>query len=328
MVDKPLLLLGGALPVRERAAKTGGEDRTHKPTRAQQNQRLAPRFVALQRAFESRHTVLRADSAGLTPEEVVVLETAGAVEQFVVAVRNVQGLEWLGEVEQVDIPPDDDFFIVNTKATRTDKTLRGRLFLVFANQQALRQIITLWDMWRNGHKLPLGLAKWGDVFALLRDVRPWGVQERLLETGVLSDWEERSKYQEEVPCEIELWFRADSARRLATRARVAALVIELGGKVVHEAVVEAIGYHALSARVPVAAVRSLFDRSAQDVALVQCEQIQYFRAAGQMGVISGEPKTDDADNVSALPMPVLGKPVVALFDGLPMENHGVPHSSW
>jgi hypothetical protein len=44
------------------------------------------------------------------PEEVFVLETVDTVERFIRAVERLPGMEWLGEIEAEDIPPDDDFF--------------------------------------------------------------------------------------------------------------------------------------------------------------------------------------------------------------------------
>jgi hypothetical protein len=145
-------------------------------------------------------------------------------------VRNIDGLEWLGEIEEEDIPPDDDFFVADREgAPREGKMLRGRAFLIFTNQQALQQLLSLWDTWKAGNALPRGLGKWADVFAQLRDVRPWGVQDRLIETGILDDWRERVAHNNEViPCEIELWFRNDPRRRRSARDRVVGLVDHVG----------------------------------------------------------------------------------------------------
>ncbi len=252
-----------------------------------------------------------------------MLETVGPVEDFIVAVRNVEGLEWLGEIEEEDIPPDDDFFVADKSgAARADKAIRGRVFLVFTNQQALQQILSLWTAWQADKELSWGLKKWGDVFAQLRDVRPWGVRDRLVETGVIEDWREREKHGDEVvPCEIELWFRGDPQRRANARDRVDRLVAAVGGKVVHEATIEEIAYHAVLARLPVTAVRPFFEDAGHDAALVKCEQIQFFRASGQMAGIA----LDDQRHPEPLRAPVapsdLGDPVVALFDGLPLQNH-------
>jgi len=208
-------------------------------------------------------------------------------------------MEWLGEVEKEDIPPDDDFFALNKKKEpQKDKPLRGRLFLVLTNQRALNELLSLWNRWKAGQELPRGQKKWRSIFEQLRDVRPWGVRERLEETGVLEDWKERVNHNAEViPCEIELWFRGDHRRRLAARNRVATIVQNLQGSIVN------------------------IEEAGQDSSLIQCEQIQFFRATGQMaGIILEDERTDDTRAIDT-PSAPLGDPVVALFDGLPLQNH-------
>lgn len=322
MPERPLLILPAPGEPERRGKKTGGGGRPRVPTRERQTERLAPRFTALQQAFDARRAHLRIEAAGLTPEEVIVLETAGPVEDFIVAVRKIDGLEWLGEIEDEDIPPDDDFFVADKEGAQTAKPLRGRVFLVFTNQQALQQVVSLWEAWKAGDALARGLAKWGEVFAQLRDVRPWGVRDRLLETGVLDDWRERVEHNDEVvPCEIELWFRNDPRRRRAARDRVAGLVDGLRGRVLQEAAIEEIAYHAVLARLPVASVRPLLEEAGRDTALIQCEQVQFFRASGQMaGVVVEDTRTEDGAPIEAPPAPI-GEPVVALLDGLPLQNH-------
>ena len=78
---------------------------------------------------------LQMEARDLVPEEVVVLETVGTVGEFIRAVEKVPGMEWLAEVETEGIPPDDDFFaLAGDGEARSDKDLRGRIFLVFTNQ--------------------------------------------------------------------------------------------------------------------------------------------------------------------------------------------------
>src|SRR5262249_47455590 len=56
-------------------------------------------------------------------------------------------------------------------------------------------------------------------------------------------------------------------------------------------------------------------------ALIQCEQIQFFRASGQMaGIVADDVRGKDAGPVPVTPEP-LGAPVVALLDGMPLQNH-------
>ena len=96
---------------------------------------MAPQLTRLQAAFDDRRAKLRSAPAGLVPEEVIVLETVGPVEDFFKAVKRIGGMEWLGEYELEDIPPDDDFFALDSRGTRSpEKPLQGRLFMVFSGQ--------------------------------------------------------------------------------------------------------------------------------------------------------------------------------------------------
>ena len=323
MPERPLLILPTPTEPAKRSKKTGGGGRPHLPSRDRQAERLTPRFTVLQETLDARRARLRTESSGVIPEEVIVLETVGPIDNFIVAVRNIEGLEWLGEVEEDDIPPDDDFFVADRNGTpKAEKMLRGKLFLILSNHQALQQMLSLWNSWRDGRELPWGFGKWSELFSQLRDVRPWGVRDRLYETGVLDDWRERVEHNAElIPCEIELWFRADHRRRRAARDRVASIVQSLQGVVQNEAIIEEIGYHALLAQLPIGSVSPLIAEAGQESSLVQCEQIQFFRASGQMaGIVLEDERTTDAGSIQP-PVTPLGEPVVALFDGLPLQSH-------
>lgn len=264
------------------------------------------------------------DAQGLVPEDVVVLETVGAVEHFVQAVERIPGMEWLAEVEDVDMPPDDDFFVKNTEGERTGRALSGRLFMVFANQAALDQMLSLWRLWKDGQSLEHGRGRWGTLFAQLRDVRRWGVRDRLHETGVLDDWRERVDHGEEVvPCELELWHRGSQTTRELARDRVVALVEEHGGTVLDEVTISEIAYHVILGTLPAESVSALLAGSGDDVDLVQCEQIQFIRACGQM---AATPPDDDGsqdswDEELQTGTEPVKPPTVALLDGLPLQGH-------
>lgn len=323
MAERPLLILPAFGDPRGRAKKNGGPDRTATPTRDRQRVRLAPRFDALQQALDARRIALQTQPAGVVPEEVVVLETVGPVDKFIEVVRATPGLEWLGEVDEEDIPPDEDFFPRDSKnRPKRDKPMRGRIFLVFTNHSGLRQLLALWQAWLAGLSLPAGLTKWGEVFTRLRDVRTWNANDRLAETGALTDWQARvANNQALISCEVELWFRRDPQTRSAARARVAALIAEFGGKVVHDLVLEEIEYHALLAQLPGNKLAGFLNETNRDALFLQCEQVQFFRAAGQMAGIMG--RADQVLDPRPAPamQPVLGDPIVALFDGLPLQNH-------
>lgn len=321
-IARPLLILPeSGEPGRRRDRPRGGPS-SHLPDRKRQTERLVPQFARLVAAFDARRARLSATASGLVPEEVVVLETAGPVDRFFGAVKRIRGMEWLGECELEDIPPNDDFFAVDSRGERRpDKTLRGRLFMVFSDHAALQQMLSLRDHWERGEKLPWGSGAWSELFDQLLQVRTWGVEDRLLDTGVLRDWEERAAHGEEsVPAEIELWYLHDDARRRAAASRVRTLLEGLQGSVIRESTIPEIEYHAILASLPIAEVEGLIRKTALDAELVQCEQIQFLRAAGQMIAVTPEevgPTVEPAEVTSTLS----GPPVVAVLDGLPLQGH-------
>ena len=320
MPERPLLILPSPGQPLVRRKRTSGGGKFHSPSPERQVERLSPRFERLQQAFEERRTRLQMEARDLLPEEVVVLETIGTIDNFIRAVENVPGMEWLAEVENQEIPPDDDFFaLADSGDAQPSKPLRGRIFMVFVDQKALQQMLALWRRWRSQQKLED--RKWKQLFQQLHDVRHWGVQDRLHETGVLDDWRERVEHGEEVvPCEIELWHRQDLAQRRVARNRVSGLVEALGGQIVAESNIEEIAYHALLVRLPVAEIRPLIESFDRQIRLVQCEQIQFFRASGQMS--SSLPDYLQTQDEQALPETrAAGHPVVALLDGLPLQEH-------
>ncbi len=320
MVERPLLILPEPTNA-ERARRGGGGGGPAPLSRTRQRLRLGPKLTALERAFNAKQLRIQATAAGLVPEDVLVLETAGTVDDFFKAASEIRGLEFLAEYDEDDIQPDEDFFV---EKNGVHKEYRGRVYLMFTNFRAFQQLLSLWRTWQSRGKFQHGLAKWRQVFELLRDIRPWSVQDRLEETGVLDDWRDRLEWEREnIPCEIELWFRADEQQRMAASVEVRAQVLELGGEVVSEATVPEIHYHALAVRLPITAVQSLLDEDCRGaVALVQAAQIQFFRASGQM---AGRITVDQTSPLSTLPNEPLPNPatppVVALLDGLPLQSH-------
>ena len=285
MPERPLLVLPRPGQPVERPKRRGFPPNINRPTRERQGERLTPRFEALQQAIESHRTRFQLDAQAIVPEDVVVLETVGAVDRFVQAVERIPGMEWLTEFEDVDMPPDDDFFARTTIGEPSERPLNGRLFMVFTNQDALDQMLSLWQSWQDNRPLPRGLRPWEALFSQLRDVRRWGVQDRLYETGVLDDWREQSEHGEDVvPCEIEIWHRGSQSRRDLARDRVATLVKDQGGRVLNEAAIPEIAYHALLATLPVRHLRALLADDDDDIELLQCEQIQFIRASSLLKI--------------------------------------------
>jgi len=282
------------------------------PTRRRQDERLTPKFDVLQR----QAVALAPTPGAAAPEEVVVLETVGSVSDFIEVVHRLQGMEWLGEWDEDEIAPDADFF--NTKYLT--KAVPTRLYLIMSNQRAMQELISLWNRYKAGHKLAIGLGKWNQLFDHLKDVRVWGVKDRLHETGVWEHWQDALQHagNERIRCEVELWHRAsrDAQARASTSFKQA--LAEQNGIVVQECQLDEIGYHALLIELPRASVEAICNNA--EPQMLKSSEVMFFRPTGQsVSVVPPEPGRDFALAVPEQ-MPT-GDPIVALLDGLPLENH-------
>ncbi|MBF0308060.1 MAG: S8 family peptidase [Magnetococcales bacterium] len=321
MAERPLLILPSPGVPKERNKRKLNLSGKPGLSAQRQAERLSPQFEALHNTFLNKRASLATDVTGIVPEEVLVLETIGSIEYFLDALKKIEGLEWMGEFEKEDIPPDDDFFNTNTHNERTESTLRGRVFLLLANQRAWQELLSLWNRWLNGETMEWGYTSISALFSHLHTIRPWGIQDRLLETGVLADWKERlHQGAESVFCEVELWPRKSPFDRSSAEQRVTDLLTPLHGRILQRSLIPEIGYHALLIEIPIHAVAHIID-TIEEVQLLQCEQIQFIRASGQMmGILDFGETQPDSPVQEEPPFPNL-PPIAALLDGLPLANH-------
>jgi hypothetical protein len=267
-----------------------------------------------------RRARLQADVAGAPPEQVLVLEIAGSVGDFLRAVQRIDGAEWLGEIDEV-LEPDEDFYL---DEDHLDHEIGGQLFLVMTDQRALDQILSLWQRWLDDptERFARGLAPWKHVFAHLKDIRPWDARDRVSGTGIVEDWRDRvSQGQDSVPAEIELWFRSTSDSRQASANRVRDLVETSGGRVLSHAEIDEISYHALLAELPADLIPSIVET--EEARLVRADDVMFFKPTGQ--AISPIPDDEPlpASGIDVAEPAVADEPIVALLDGLPLENHSL-----
>lgn len=325
MAEYPLLILPE--PTRAaRARRFGGGGKIQKPEHDTQADRLAPQFERLQRAMELRHASLQDNPLGIQPEKVLVLETIGSITDFVNAVKRIDGLEWLAEFEQSDIPPEYGF----ADASNEEKPLRGQLFLVMTDQRALNELQRLFEQWKSDRQtsFPYGQTKFRDAFVHLREIRPWGPEDRLRETGLLEDWQDRVETagDETVPFEIELWFRDGATRRGQAESSLSQIVRSLEGEIIQQCLIPEIRYHALLGAMPRNSARRLLDstRSRENVELFRCDDIMFVRPVGQCAVGVPDDLGDAEEVAEAVPddKPTRA-PVVALLDGLPLTQHSL-----
>ncbi|MBJ8344423.1 S8 family serine peptidase [Antrihabitans sp. YC2-6] len=222
-------------------------------------------------------------------------------------------IELLTETES-SAAADDEFEMINTKAA---PVISSTLHAVCLNQKAMHELLGLWRAWKADQKLGHGYAKMRDLFLHLKDVRPWGPQDRLK----LTNWDDHFAGQlpgSKRSVDIELWFRGSTATRTAAEAQVTALVSQAGGAVLNRVINEDIGYHGLKCDLPIEVVEVLARGNLDTIQLVKSANVMYLRVTGQ---VIAQPSSDTAEEASSTAAMPTGSPVVCLFDGLPATNH-------
>ncbi|WP_231729103.1 MULTISPECIES: S8 family peptidase [unclassified Sphingopyxis] len=271
---------------------------------ARQTARIGPKFQRLSDILARGGSALelRADATALAPERLLVFEVRGAIGPFANAVRSIAGLELIDEEE---MQGDDD-----------DKAPVA--YLMVPDLAALRNIESLWRRWQAG-RLERGETPWANVFERLRDLRPWGPADRVNdhEAGVLALEVEGRPDNDPVRLEIELVFRSNQPAADENAANVIAAIAARGGKLISSARIPDIAYHSLLADLPVWAVQQIIQRAEEGIAGL--ESVMYIRPQAVATSLDVD-DPQDGDAPEAAPA-LLGAPILALFDGVPVANH-------
>jgi hypothetical protein len=244
----------------------------------------------------------------------------GTISDFINAVRRIEGMEWLAEVDE-EIIADADFY----RPDRRTDPVGGRLFLVMANRAALGELLRLWAAYQANPDQPFlrGFNKWRDLFGRLKTLRLWGVQDRLRDTGLLENWRfEIENGRETVSFEAELWFRGSEEARQRAILEVEQAVRDVGGEVAQTATHAEIGYHGVLGSLPSASATQILQNQA--IRLLQLDEIMFLRPAGQS--ISTPPDSlpiPFAGGIPANEAAATGTPRIGLLDGLPLANHAL-----
>lgn len=307
-VERPVLWgqIGAATPFSPSAR---GSSKVNLPSRSRQGTRLGGRFQDLDGAFAEQATLTQSLGAS-DPQLVVVFE---AVDERVdlTRVAEIAGLEILTEVER-DYDPDPDF---PRKTIDQDLPINGCLHAVCINEQAKARILGQWRQWQQTGKVQRGYAPLRDLFAHLKDVRPWGPQDRIRVEELAAALSGMLPGEHVV--EIELWYRLSTSLRQKAEDEVAALMAASGGRVVSVAQVDEVGYHGMKCAVPLGLLQRLAAGDFDAVSAVKSSHMMYMRATAQSFLVSDTaPMTSLTD--SALPT---GEPVLCVLDGVPVANH-------
>lgn len=292
------------------------------PGPRRQGERLTSKFAALVSALSADTTVLSSTTPASDLELMVVFEVAGTIRNFIAAAGRIVGLEFIVEFVGQEFEPDDDFRYLDTDGDPTDKSVTQTLYLVMSTRRAADEIVHLFDRSKSypDEDFPPGLAPLKNLFSQLRDVRLWGPQDRIADTGMkkrLQDDIEVKGASGTIRVEIELVWRSSESRR--SRAQHAIEQILTEGAVLDLVVLPSICYHAILAEIPANSLQPILDDMPEEIALLRAEDVLFVSPSSAMSF------TTELGDVRAVPnldwsLPA-GDPKVALLDGYPLENH-------
>lgn len=207
------------------------------------------------------------------------------------------------------------------------KSLSGRLFLSLGNEAGMRELLSLWEQWKNNQTLPTGKTKWRDVFNQTVQIRRWGIEEALRETGMLDRWRDLLdpiNPVQPIHCQIELFYRKSGERRAQGERNITALLEAAGGRTLGSFIdMPEIAFHAVKAEIPAERIRQLLsdlnsDAHDTDIQLFKFHGVMYFRPTGQSLATTEDGNGVDAEiSEGAVDL----APVTAILDGVPNVQH-------
>jgi hypothetical protein len=218
------------------------------------------------------------------------------------AVAHVPGLEYEGEEDLAE-----DEFDRNPVA-----------YLLVPDMRALGEILSLWQRGQAGQAMPRGFGPWANVFGCLRDVRPWGPQDRVSrdDAHFLTDAIFGKPDNDLQRLEIELVYRTNDEAAARAEENLREIVLNRGGAVIHRSRLFDVAYHALLVDLPVSAVRKIVERDPTGLAGI--DPIYSIRAQSLPTSLEAE----DVAIVSETNQPRRdGEPIVAILDALPQSAH-------
>ncbi|KAA0976231.1 S8 family peptidase [Paeniglutamicibacter gangotriensis] len=309
-VERPILL-GAVSSSRSFRVYGGGKAKVAFNNSSSRIDRLDTKLEETFRDFK-RDVELATSIQAADPQLVLVFEALDEnIDLSRIATR--LGFEILSESEG-SMDPTEEFTLIS-KAPK-DPQISTCLHAICLNEKTLAELLKLWRTWKRQRPLPFGYAKLAELFSHLKDIRPWGPEDRMKTI----DWQEY--FAGRLPdqthtLEIELWYRESQILRRKAQSEVEQLIGEAGGELLSSATIPAVGYHGVKCRVPETLVKQLALEEFSQVQVVKSANVMYLRLSGQSIPLSS-PGTESADSSDLLPT---GNPVVCLLDGVPVSNH-------
>lgn len=308
------IILGAVSASRDIRRPSGGGGRVNFGNVEQRVQRLDAQFDALQAALGDQ--IQLAESIQAADPQLVLVMEARDENIDLAMVADALGIEIISEAE-FRVEPDDEFALASERAR--SPLVSSCLHAICVNQTSLDELLRLWRTWERDRELPRGRAPLRDFFAHLKDIRPWGPQDRLK----LIDWDVHFAGVDPdalVSIDIELWFRGSPDTRTAAEADVSTLLHRDGGVVASSVVIEDVGYHGLKATIPNRVLEQLARGEFDAVQTIKSANVMYLMVTGQVALPTSEDTDEHVQTDEAAPT---GVPVLCMFDGVPAANHSL-----
>lgn len=245
-----------------------------------------------------------------------MFEVVGSIDEFHAKAAAI-GLEYLADDDRL-YDPDDDFY----RADKPEEQVTGRVYMAMPDARALGELLRLWQIYQAGSRMPRGFGMWRELFDHLRDLRPWGPEDRV-PPETIAYWREELTREPDAPVrfEVELWFRDDGARRAEAFVRMSGQIAAAGGAVVDHCVVPEIRYDGVLLDLPAARIEALI--ADPTIALARLDEIMFVRPQSMSSFpLRGDQPTDDLGDIEASTAgDERPAPIAALLDGFPIQNH-------
>jgi hypothetical protein len=177
-------------------------------------------------------------------------------------------------------------------------------------------MLSMWKDWLRGTKPKHGLTAFRDVFDTLKNLRPWGPQDRVLEED-RQDIARQLDQTGAIRVEVELVFRFSNGVGQLAEETVSNFVAAAGGRVISRSRISNIAYHALLVDLPAAAAQGLLDRTASSIAGL--DPIMHIRPQSLATTIDVAEREEPP--LTEMPEQQLRDPILALLDGVPVSQH-------
>ena len=203
------------------------------------------------------------------------------------------------------------------------KSVVGKLFLFMSNHAGMKNFLSLWDRYKS-ENLKYGEGKWKNIFAHLSEIRYWREEDRLGESNILESLKEDLKISSDeslIPFELEFWHKKNNHEKESKERDIRNQIADLRGdnSKIYFYKNDDVGIHLAKVNLPAGEIRKLCEENNYND-LFKKEYIKFVRPAGQnitdIEIPEIEIPTEPIEHESSS-----APPVVALLDGLPVENH-------